>query len=258
MIKTIRYFIFSIAFFLSLSIPSFTNVLSWNYNKQPSLLLTDVVGLIESNGSFMIDSEVMTNSNSSHFIRIEDMIAPYDNDFENVFVSFSKKHLSSHVIVKVYDTFTDQLLSEMRFDENKIISLGKAGVLSDRIHLTVELFGTDVELRSVGIILEPSLIIDDIGFTISHNKLYVNQEILLIQLQLNEEAQVSLFVYNSEGTVVKRIVIEQVLDSGNYHFYWNPILVEENLMGSIYYVWLQVENIRSYPIESVRQVYAIP
>ena len=233
---------------------SFAYVVSWRYKHESSLFLTDVRGLIESNYSMMPDPDTTT-----HYLRIEDVVAPEGNDFEQLFVGFTKIRFSSHIVVKIYDTFTDEQLAEITFYEKGLKSLGKYGALSDRVYLVVELYGKDVELRSVGFNINKSIILEEEEFRISDSRIYAKKDNLHISLSLSEEAEVSLYLYTGEGGLEERILSKEVLGVGDYEFQWDPLESDDiPTEGSPYYVWIRAINLRSSPVEYIREFYLIP
>lgn len=242
-----------ILLFVMINNIGYAKVFSWRYNNIPSLLLTDKVGVIESNNALMMN----TNDNK-HMIRIEDIITQTGNYFSYIFVNFDKKYFTSFVTVKMYDTFTDELIAKFQFDESGSAFLDNKGAKSDRIYLVAEINGKDVELRVVGVEIYPSIIAEINDLSISSQKIYQQKDILNINLNLQEAAAIFLYIYNKEGDICSRITSDTILDAGEYKFVWNPRSIQNQMMGNSYYLWFKATNLRSKTIEYVREFYMIP
>jgi len=247
--KSIYIFLYLISF---INI-SYGQIFSWRFNNTPSLLLTDQIGLMESNNSLMIDK-----SRNKHMLRIEDIVTESGNYFSHFFVNFEKKRFTSYVIVKMYDTFSDELITEFKFYESGSSYLNNRGVKSDRIYLIAEVFGEDVELRVVGVEIQTSIIAYEDDIMISTNIIHQQKDTLDIDLDLQEEAAIFIYIYNENGDICTRIVDNNILNSGKYQFIWNPRSVYKQKMGDTYYLWFKATNLRSQNIEYVKDFYMIP
>ncbi|SFB67608.1 hypothetical protein SAMN02745150_00083 [Brevinema andersonii] len=227
-------------------------VFAWRYEGLPSLTLTESVGVTFQKDGLAADIEA-----SRHFITIEDINIPKYSQILQLFVSFDKTNYTSFVVVKFFDTFTDRLLSEISFNETGAVYLESTDLYPNRIYFKIELFGQDIRLRSAGITTEPRTIIEPQNLTLSSEIVYLSNNVLKIQAKLNQEAEVQLYIYDNAGSVSKKIVSGQVYPAGVYEFYWdtNSLILDS---GKTFYVWFHARNLRSKPVEYIRNVLVIP
>lgn len=245
-------------FFLGLSlvlpIINYSQVLSWSFNHQPSLVLTDQEGLIVSNNALMVDPNTETN-----YIRIEDMVLTSEKIFEKAFVRFKKKSYTSYVKVRVYDVFTDRLIRELDFYETEMLALDQREIASKRIYFVVEPKGSDVELQSVGVVMKSSCIMSGKDLQLNLRTLQAKKDLLKVNVLLKEEAEISLMIYDKNGNIQERFLNNNILNPGVYEFYFDPETLDLNyLSDKVYYIWVKAENLRSPPIEYVKQFQVIP
>ena len=248
----IIFFSLILSFFID--IKSYSKVVSWSFSKTPSLLLTDKQGVIESHSALIMDTNSTTNK-----IRIEDVVLDEEFQFSTVFTRFQKKRFSSFVKVKVFDVFTDTQLLELDFYEQEVRSIINTPINKERVYLVVELYGNDIELRSVGMEMIKQNSITDDNFILSSALLNAQKDNLEITTIFKEAVEVTLFVYNRQGDICKEILINKTLDPGTYKFTLDPLeLSFDYLSDKTYYVWLKAENYQSKPVEFVKTFQVIP
>lgn len=241
-------FLFS---FLLIS-PSHSQVISWSVNNIPSLLLTDKIGVVFSNDAIMSIPSQPTNQ-----IRIEDIILQKEHSFSKVFVRFKKQKIPSFVKIKIYDAFTDNMVYTHDFYEQDILNFTNEQLTFTRIYIVVELHGSDIELRSVGMGMEQKSIIDDI--VLNKESFDVSTDNVHISFTLHEAAIINLLIYNRRGDVCKNFLVNKTLNPGTYHFSLDPSEFSFDYLGDKrYYVWLKATNLRSQPVELIKTIYIIP
>lgn len=246
------FFLF-ISFFL-FDTKNYSKVISWSFSNTPSLLLTDKIGVVESNMSFVADTNNTTNR-----IRIEDIVLDQEYRFVSLFTRFNKTHFSSFVKIKIYDVFTDNQLLEFDFYEPEIKSIGSMQIDTERVYLVAELNGNDIELRSVGMEMVKQDIITENNFTLSCNLLDAKKDNLEIRVVFTEAVEVTLLIYNKNGDICKEILMKKILDPGAYVFAMDPQeLSFDYLSDKTYYVWLKAENLLSKPVEFIKNFQVIP
>lgn len=251
--KNIYFFFLVLCFYLRPhELQAVDKVFSWHYDGLPSLKLTESVGV-----SFEKDGLVPDTEAAQHFITIEDIKIPEYSQILQLFVSFGKENYTSFIVVKIFDTFTDRLLSEMSFYETGAVYLDGTDLYPNRVYFKIELFGQDIKLRTAGITTEPQTIIEPQNFTLSSDVFYRSNDVLTIQAKLDQEAEMDLYVFDDTGSVSEKIVSGQVYPAGVYEFYWDArSLVLDS--GKPFYIWFHVRNLRSQPVEYVRNVLVIP
>lgn len=252
--KKIYFFLLTSIFYLSPfnKLPAADKVFSWRYEGLPSLKLTESVGLILEKDGLATDREAL-----QHFITIEDIKIPEYSQILQLFVSFGKANYTSFIVVKIFDTFTDRLLSEISFHETGAVYLDDTDLYPNRVYFKIELFGSDIRLRSAGITTEPQTIIEPQNLTLSSEVVYRSNDVLKIQAKLDQEAEMELYVFDHAGSVSEKIVSGQVYPAGFYEFYWDASsLILDS--GKPFYIWFRVRNLRSMPVEYVRNVLVIP
>lgn len=252
--KNIYFFLLISIFYLSPfnGLQAVDKVFSWRYEGLPSLTLTEFVGIAFEKDGLAPDMDA-----SQHFITIEDINIPEYSQILQLFVSFGKTNYTSFVVVKIFDTFTDRLLSEISFHEAGAVYLDGTDLYPNRVYFKIELFGQDIRLRSAGITTEPQTIIESQNLTLSSEIVYLSNDVLEIQAKLNQEAEVQLYVYDDTGSVNEKIVSRQVYPAGVYEFYWdaNSLILDS---GKTFYIWFHASNLRSRPVEYIRNVLVIP
>lgn len=252
--KKIYFFLLASIFYLSPfnELQAADKVFSWRYEGLPSLKLTESVGVVLEKDGLAPDIDA-----SQHFITIEDIKIPEYFQILQLFVSFSKINYTSFIVVKIFDTFTDRLLSEISFHETGAVYLDGTDLYPNRVYFKIELFGQDIRLRSGGITTEPQTIIEPQNLTLSSEVIYLSNDVLKIQAKLNQEAEMELYVFDDAGSVSEKIVSGQVYPAGVYEFYWdaNSLILDS---GKSFYIWFHVRNLRSKPVEYVRNVLVIP
>ncbi|MGL4388594.1 MAG: hypothetical protein ACRCTJ_04295 [Brevinema sp.] len=226
-------------------------VFSWHHKNLSSLKLISTIGVIYSNCSLMA-----VESNAT-FIT-EDIEIQQFQHFSKVFSRFTKKLMSSYIVVTLIDAYTDQKIQSWTFYENEAISITDLPVLSDRVHFKIAIFGKDIELRTVGLVSEDVAIITDQDFKFSSTVLYAETDLLDMSLSLRQEAKLYLYIYDYLGKIVKKISDGQVLAKGDYHYQWDPESSKNIQSGNYYYVWAKFENLRSKPVEFTQNIYVIP
>ena len=246
--------IFLLVLNLFIDTKSYSKVVSWSFSKPYSLLLTDKQGVTESNMSFIMDTNSTTNR-----IKIEDIVLDKESQFSTLFTRFQKKRFSSFVKVKVYDVFTDTKLLELDFYEQEVKSIIDVPINRERVYLVIELYGTDIELRSVGMEMIKQSCIEDDEFKLNSTLLNAQTDNLEITTTFKDAVEVTLFVYNKQGDICKEILIKKVLDPGTYKFALDPQdLAFDYFSDKTYYVWLKAENYQSDPVELVKTFQVIP
>ena len=247
-------FTFLLVCSLFIDVNSYGKVVSWSFSKTPSLLLTDKQGVIESNMAFVMDTNSITNR-----IKIEDIVLDKEFQFSTVFTRFHKKRFSSFVKVKVYDVFTDNKLFELDFHEQEVKSINSTSFNKERVYLVIELHGSDIELRSVGMeMIEQTCMVEN-NFMLNSTLLHAQKDNLEITTIFKEAVEVTMFVYNRQGDICKEILMKKVLDPGTYTFALDPQeLSFDYLSDKTYYVWLKAKNNKSDPIEFVKTFQVIP
>ncbi len=233
-------------------VPIHAEVLSWSINDEPSLKLTDMIGVVYSNNAIMSDSAYSTN-----LIRIEYIELLDGHHFGRMFVRFQKRKFPSFLRVKIFDLFTDTELCRADFHEQDFFDLSSRQHIVGSVYLVVELHGDDIELRRVGIEMIPRNIIEELF--INSDTIHASSDFLEISTTLQEDAIVTLLIYNREGDVCKSFFINHVLSEGSYQFYLDPQDLSYDYAGDKrYYVWLYSENLRSKPVEFVKKFNIIP
>ena len=239
---------------LFIDVKIYSKVVSWSFSKPYSLLLTDTQGVMESNMSFIMDTNNTTNR-----IKIEDIVLDNEFQFSTLFTRFQKKRFSSFIKVKVYDVFTDNKLLELDFYEQEVKSIRNTQINKERVYLVIELYGNDIELRSVGMEMIKQSCIEEDEFKLNSTLLNAQTDNLEITTVFKEAVKVTMFVYNRQGDICKEILIKKVLDPGTYKFALDPKeLSFDYFSDKTYYVWLKAENHQSNPVELVKTFQVIP
>ncbi len=232
--------------------PIHAEVLSWSINDEPSLRLTDMVGVKHSNNAIMVDSAYSTNS-----IRVEHIELLDGHGFERMFVRFQKKKFPSFIRVKIFDLFTDTELCRVDFHEQDFFDLSSKQHIVGSVYLVVELYGEDIELRNIGMEMIARDIIEEL--IINSDTIHATKDFLEISITLQEDANVSLLIYSRSGDVCKTFFINKILARGDYQFFLDPRELSFDYAGDKrYYVWLQAENLRSKPVEFVKKFNVVP
>lgn len=248
--KTI--FIFSLLYFINLVTLNYGQMSFWHINNPYALKLIALENVVESNNALM-----NLNGETGFFIT-EDILVNNPKIINQIFIRFTKKFFSSYVQITLFDSYTGEKIQSCQFYENKVIDFHNASVIRNRIYIKVELFGSDIEIRSVGVILQNQEIANPNGFQVFPQILNADQNNLSISLILEQEARLILYIYDHKGTIVRKIVDGQILSSGKYLYQWDPLTVPLNQSAQYYYIWAKLENLRSDPVEFSKSIYIIP
>ncbi|MGL4563410.1 MAG: hypothetical protein ACRCVW_06110 [Brevinema sp.] len=243
-----------IFFFSWIIVPStdyYAQVFSWHHRNKSSLAVISKQNVVHSNCAFMA-----TETNA--FFVTEDIEINSSKYIKKMSVRLTKKKMSSYVVVSLIDTYSDQEIVSKIFYENDTIVLDDMDTVSDRVYLKITIVGNDLEIRSAGVVFANRAIITPKQFIVSPTNLIMERDLLTINFSLTEEAEVYLYIYDKQGTLVTKLSDGRVFAIGDYHYEWDPAIVPPPDSGQYYYLWAKFENLRSAPVELIKHIYMIP
>ncbi|MGL4394515.1 MAG: hypothetical protein ACRCS8_04750 [Brevinema sp.] len=247
-----KHLYFSLLFsVLLISVDLHSQVFSWHHKNLSSLKVLSKTDIVQSNCSFMATSD------GAMFIT-EDTVLQDTQTFNKIFARFTKTLLSSHVIVSLINSYTDQEIQSWTFYENGSFSMDELPLLSDRIYFKITIFGEDLQLRTAGLTLKESSIASEKDLKVSNPSLHTDTDFLTLDLALKQEAKVYLYVYDKSGSIVQKISDGQILNKGSYQYHWDPAISLGFDSGEYYYIWTKLENLRSETVEFTKNIYVMP
>ncbi|MGL5254874.1 MAG: hypothetical protein ACRC9L_07785 [Brevinema sp.] len=246
----IKYCMIFMTLIVSFPMLNHTYIKSWRVGAEPSLMLTDTNNLDIKNGAFVAKD---TNA----YLYIEEISISNRHQPREIFASFTKAAYSSHIVVKVMDAFTDHEISKFIMEESGSLSWDTV-LTSDRVYLIVEIFGADLELRSVGMVIEPIILVEPTGLFLDKRDVRAGEDALTITATLQQDAYLTLSIFDSKGNLIFRPAFEHPLAKGSYFFSWMAEYSSEVKSGETYYVHLKTKHPYAEPVELVQEFSFIP
>ncbi|MGL5722740.1 MAG: hypothetical protein ACRCY4_10110 [Brevinema sp.] len=225
-------------------------VKAWRVGIEPSLMLTDTHNIVMTNGGF-------SPSDTNAYLYIEEIVISNRYQPFEIFASFTKTAYSSHLVVRIMDAFTDQELSRMIIEEPGSVSWDTV-LVSDRIYLIVELHGSDLQLRTVGVVVEPIILVEPGGLFLDKTAVRAGEDSLGITTTLQQDAKLTLSIFDGKGNLVFRPAFEHTLAKGSYYFSWTANVSSNVSSGETYYVHLKTQHPYAEPVELVQEFSFIP